>query len=150
MNEYAAILQEVCPDVLAMVNEAKQALTEAGTKLLPLKRCLDEVSHEQCDLLDMLLSNMADADLNARIKNLTDEKVSHREQILAAQQEEVGLKGQIAKRQQMWDSLIECNEGCTEFDDEFVRQIIEKITVEDAETIRIHFQDSEMALEQEL
>lgn len=98
----------------------------------------------------MLLSNMADADLNARIKNLTDEKVSLREQILAAQQEEVGLKGQIAKRQQMWDSLIECNEGYTEFDDEFVRQIIQKITVEDAETIRIHFQDSEMALEQEL
>ena len=150
MNEYAAILQEVCPDVLAMVNEAKQALTEAGTKLLPLKRCLDEVSHEQCDLLDMLLSNMADADLNARIKNLTDEKVSLREQILAAQQEEVGLKGQITKRQQMWDSLIECNKGYTEFDDEFVRQIIQKITVEDAETIRIHFQDSEMALEQEL
>ena len=150
MNEYAAILQEVCPDVLAMVNEAKQALTEAGTKPLPLKRCLDEVSHEQCDLLDMLLSNMADADLNARIKNLTDEKVSLGEQILAAQQEEVGLKGQIAKRQQMWDSLIECNEGYTEFDDEFVRQIIQKITVEDAETIRIHFQDSEMALEQEL
>ena len=150
MNEYAAILQEVCPDVLAMVEEAKQALTEAGTKLLTLKRRLDEVSHEQCDLLDMLLSNMADADLNARIKNLTDEKVSLREQILAAQQEEVGLKGQIAKRQQMWDSLIECNEGYTEFDDEFVRQIIQKITVEDAETIRIHFQDSEMALEQEL
>ena len=50
----------------------------------------------------------------------------------------------------MWDSLIKCNEGYTEFDDEFVRQIIQKIMVEDAETIRIHFQDSEMALEQEL
>ena len=74
MNEYAAIRQEVCPDVLAMVEEAKQALTQAGTKLLTLKRRLDEVSHEQADLLDMLLANMADTDLNARMKALTDEK----------------------------------------------------------------------------
>ena len=85
MNEYAAIRQEVCPDVLAMVEEAKQALTEAGTKLLTLKRRLDEVSHEQADLLDMLLSNMADADLNARMKALTDEKASLKEQILETQ-----------------------------------------------------------------
>lgn len=38
----------------------------------------------------------------------------------------------------------------TEFADEFVRQIIQKITVEDEETIRIHFRDSEMVIEQEL
>ncbi len=81
MNEYAAIRQEVCPDVLAMVEEAKQALTQAGTKLLTLKRRLDEVSHEQADLLDMLLANMADTDLNARMKALTDEKASLKEQI---------------------------------------------------------------------
>lgn len=37
----------------------------------------------------------------------------------------------------------------TEFADEFVRQIIQKITVEDEETIRIHFRDSEMVIEQE-
>ena len=150
MNEYAAIRQEVCPDVLAMVEEAKQTLTQAGTKLLTLKRRLDEVSHEQADLLDMLLSNMADADLNARMKALTDEKASLKEQILEAQQEEVGLEEQVAKRQQMWDSLIECSEGYTEFDDEFIRQIIQKITVEDADTIRIQFRDSDVVLEQGL
>ena len=70
-------------------------------------------------MLDMLLSNMADADLNARMKALTDEKASLKEQILETQQEEVGLEEQVAKRQQMWDSLIECSEGYTEFDDEF-------------------------------
>ena len=87
MNEYAAIRQEGSPGVLAMVEEAKQALTAAGTKLLTLKRRLDEVSHEYCNLLDMLLSNMADADLNARMKTLTDEKAFLKEQILEAQQE---------------------------------------------------------------
>lgn len=40
--------------------------------------------------------------------------------------------------------------GYTEFDDEFVRQIIQKITVEDADTIRIQFRDSDVVLEQGL
>lgn len=38
----------------------------------------------------------------------------------------------------------------TEFDDEFIRQIIQKITVEDADTIRIQFRDSNVVLEQGL
>ena len=150
MNDYAAVRQEICPDVLAMAEEAKQALTQAGAKLLTLKRRLDEVSREQSDLLDLLLANMADADLNARMKVLTDEKASLKEQILEAQQEEIGLAEQAAQRQKMRDSIMECSVGYTEFDDEFVRQIIQKITVEDAETIRIHFRDSDVVLEQEL
>ena len=150
MNDYAAVQQEICPNVLAMAEEAKQALTQAGAKLLTLKRRLDEVSREQSDLLDLLLANMADADLNARMKALTDEKASLKEQILEAQQEEVGLAEQAAQRQKMRDSIMECSVGYTEFDDEFVPQIIQKITVEDVETIRIHFRDSDVVLEQEL
>ena len=50
----------------------------------------------------------------------------------------------------MWDSIMECAAGYTEFDNELVRQVIQKITVEDAETIRIQFRDSDEVLEQEL
>ena len=150
MNEFAAIRQEVCPDVLAMAEEAKQALSQAGAKLLELKKHLEAVSREQSDLLDRLLENMADAELNARMKALTDEKEALKAQILKVQQKVVSMAEQAAKRQQMWDSIMECSAGYTEFDDEFVRQIIQKITVEDEETIRIHFRDSEMVMEQEL
>ena len=150
MNEFAAIRQEVCPDVLAMAEEAKQALSQAGAKLLELKKHLEAVSREQSDLLDRLLENMGDAELNAKMKALTDEKESLKAQILDTQQMEVSLEEQAARHQQMWDSIMECSAGYTEFDDEFVRQIIQKITVEDEETIRIHFRDSKMVLEQEL
>ena len=68
MNEYAAIRQEVCPDVLAMAEEAKQALSQAGARLLQLKKRMDAVSREQSDVLDRLLVNMADTELNARMK----------------------------------------------------------------------------------
>ena len=150
MNEYAAIRQEVCPDVLAMVEEAKRAMSQAGAMLLELKKRMDEVSQEQSDVLDRLLANMANAELNARMKALTDEKEALKAQILKVQQKEVSMAEQAAKRQQMWDSLKECSAGYTEFDDEFVRQIIRKITVEDAETIHVHFRDSDVVLEQGL
>ena len=150
MNEYTAIRQEVCPDVLAMVEEAKRAMSQAGAMLLELKKRMDEVSQEQSDVLDRLLANMADAELNARMKALTDEKEALKAQILKVQQKEVSMAEQAAKRQQMWDSLKECSAGYTEFDDEFVRQIIRKITVEDAETIHVHFRDSDVVLEQGL
>ena len=150
MNEYAAIRQEVCPDVLAMVEEAKRAMSQAGAMLLELKKRMDAVSQEQSDVLDRLLANMADAELNARMKALTDEKEALKAQILKVQQKEVSMAEQAAKRQQMWDNLKECSAGYTEFDDEFVRQIIQKITVEDAETIRVHFRDSDVVLEQEV
>ena len=150
MNEFAAIQQAVFQDVLAMAEEAKQALSQAGTKLLKLKERLAAVSQEQSSLLDRLLENMDDTELNAQMKALTDEKESIKAEILDAQQTEVSLEEQAARQQQMWDSIMECSAGYTEFDDEFVRQIIQKITVEDAETIRIHFRDSDMVLEQEL
>ena len=150
MNEYTAIRQEVCPDVLAMVEEAKRAMSQAGAMLLELKKRMDAVSQEQSDVLDRLLANMADAELNARMKALTDEKEALKAQILKVQQKEVSMAEQAAKRQQMWDSLKECSAGYTEFDDEFVRQIIRKITVEDAETIHVHFRDSDVVLEQGL
>lgn len=149
MNEFAAIRQEVCPDVLAMAEEAKQALSQAGAKLLELKKHMETVSREQSDLLDRLLENMGDAELNAKMKALTDEKESLKAQILDARQMEVSLEEQATRHQQMWDSIMECSAGYTEFADEFIRQIIQKITVEDEETIRIHFRDSEMVIEQE-
>ena len=149
MNEFAVIRQEGCPDVLAMAEQAKQALSQAGAKLLELKKHMETVSREQSDLLDRLLENMGDAELNAKMKALTDEKESLKAQILDARQMEVSLEEQATRHQQMWDSIMECSAGYTEFADEFVRQIIQKITVEDEETIRIHFRDSEMVIEQE-
>ena len=150
MNEYAAIRQEVCPDVLAMVEEAKRAVSQAGAMLLELKKRMDAVSQEQSDVLDRLLANMADAELNARMKALTDEKEALKAQIADAQQAEADLEEQAAKRRQMWDSIMECAAGYTEFYNELVRQVIQKITVEDAEAIRIQFRDSNEVLEQEI
>ena len=147
---YTAYNKDFASDVLAMAEEAKQALSQAGARLLQLKKRMDAVSREQSDVLDRLLVNMADTELNARMKALTDEKEFLKAQIADAQQAEVDLEEQAARRRQMWDSIMECAAGYTEFDNELVRQVIQKITVEDAETIHIHFRDSDVVLEQEV
>ncbi len=70
--------------------------------------------------------------------------------IADAQQVETDLEEQAARRRQMWDSIMECAVGYTEFDNELVRQVIQKIAVEDAETIRVQFRDSKTVIEQEI
>ena len=150
MNEYAAIRQEVCPDVLAMAEEARQALSQAGARLLQLKKRMDAVSREQSDVLDRLLVNMADTELNARMKALTDEKESLKAQIADAQQAEVDLRNRLPDAGRCGTASWNRAAGYTEFDNELVRQVIQKVMVEDAETIHIHFRDSDEVLEQEL
>ena len=150
VNEFTAIRQEVLPDVLAMAEEAKQALSQAGAELLALKKRMEEVSREQNDVLDRLLANMGDAALNTWMMALTKEKEALKAKIAEVRQVEVSAEEQAARRQQMWESLQERTEGCTEFDEELVRQFIQKVTVENAETIRVHFRDSDVVLEQGL
>ena len=150
INEFTAIRQEVLPAVLVMAEEAKQALSQAGAELLALKKRMEEVIQEQNDVLDRLLANMGDAELNARMLALTKEKETLKAKIAEVQQVEVSVEEQAARHRRMWESLQECAEGYTEFDEELVRQFIQKVTVENAETIRIHFRDSDVVLEQGL
>ena len=146
----ATIRQEVTPDVLAMAEEAKQALSQAGAELLALKKRMEEVGQEQNDVLDRLLANMGDTELNARMMALTKEKEALKAKIAEVRQVEDSAEEQAARHQRMWESLQECAEGYTEFEEELVRQFIQKVTVENTETIRVHFRDSDVVLEQGL
>ena len=150
INEFAAIRQEVLPDVLTMAEEAKQALSQAGAELLALKQRMEAVSREQNDVLDRLLANMGDAELNARMLPLTKEKEALKAKIAEVRRVEVSAEEQAIRHRRMWESLQECVEGYAEFEEELVRRFIQKITVENAETIRVHFRDSDVVLEQGL
>ena len=93
---------------------------------------------------------MGDTELNARMLALTKEKEALKARIAEVRKVEVSAEEQAARHRQMWESLQECAEGYTKFDEELVRQFIQKITVENAETIHIHFRDSDVVLEQSL
>lgn len=93
---------------------------------------------------------MGDAELNARMLALTKEKEALKAKIAEVRRVEVSAEEQAIRHRRMWESLQECAEGYTEFEEELVRRFIQKITVENAETIRVHFRDSDVVLEQGL
>ena len=70
--------------------------------------------------------------------------------IAEVRQVEVSAEEQAIRHRRMWESLQERTEGYTKFDEELVRQFIQKVTVENAEAIRVHFRDSDVVLEQGL
>ena len=127
-----------------------QAMSQTGAELLALKKRMEEVSREQNDVLDRLLASMGDAELNASMLALTKEKEALKAKIAEVRRVEVSAEEQAARHRRMWESLQGCAEGYTEFDEELVRQFIQKVTVENAETIRVRFRDSDVVLEQGL
>lgn len=139
MNELAAVQEEVCPTVLSIAEKVRQPRSADGRSLSDWQERLTEVTQKQTKLLDLLLENMDDPELNAKMKALTEEKQALKQKLKEAKQKESDLREQETQRQQMWSCIQEHAQGYTEFDDELVRQVIEKITVVDGETIRVKF-----------
>lgn len=139
MNELAAVQEEVCPTVLSIAEKIRQPRSADGCSLSDWQERLTEVTQKQTKLLDLLLENMDDPELNAKMKALTEEKQALKQKLKEAKQKESDLREQETQRQQMWSCIQEHAQGYTEFDDELVRQVIEKITVVDGETIQVKF-----------
>lgn len=139
MNELAAVQEEVCPTVLSIAEKVRQPRSADGRSLSDWQERLTEVTQKQTKLLDLLLENMDDPELNAKMKALTEEKQALKQKLKEAKQKESDLREQETQRQQMWSCIQEHAQGYTEFDDELVRQVIEKITVVDEETIQVKF-----------
>ena len=139
MNELAAVQEEVCPTVLSIAEKVRQPRSADGRSLSDWQERLTEVTQKQTKLLDLLLENMDDPELNAKMKALTEEKQALKQKLEEAKQKESDLREQEEQRQEMWSCIQEHAQGYTEFDDELVRQVIEKITVVDEETIQVKF-----------
>ena len=92
---------------------------------------------------------MDDEVLNAQLKAMMDEKQALQEQIAAAEQSQTHnatQKSQMAELRE-WMAKLEVNQ---QYSDEQVRMAVERITVVDAETIRIRFRYPGAELEKKL
>ena len=81
---------------------------------------------------------MDDEILNAQLKAMMDEKQALQEQIAAAEQSQTHNAAQESRIAELreWMAKLEVNQ---QYSDEQVRMVVERITVVDAETIRIRF-----------
>ena len=99
--------------------------------------------------MEQVLGNMNDQDLTAQLKTLMDEKQATQEQISTLELEETQTANHMSRMAELkeWMERLEVN---TQYNDEQVRMVIERITVLDAETIHIRFRYPGLEMEKKL
>ena len=148
LNEYGAVRGEAAASALKLARMA-QGGTGAGDEAA-LRRRLDELGVEQAALVDQALKNMEDAEVNARMKAVVEEKQDILNQLAALQKEAERQALQASRRQEMEAWLARQPDVLTEYDDGVTRRLVERITVVDGETIRVKLKDTDVEIEQKL
>lgn len=119
-----------------------------GSNLLELERNMEALTARQNILLDQALANMDDLTITEQLKALLEEKQHLQTRIDAAKKEAANRINEDSRMAEYTAYLEEHINGFPHYDDEIVRKMIERITVVDAETIRIKFRYSDWEIEQ--
>jgi len=150
LNQYGVIRDEVKADALELARMVQNHGADGGASLLDLRQRLDALSAEQALLLDEILEDMDNAELNARLKAMAEEKQDLLERIEALEKDEAHQALQASRQREM-EEWLENQPLCfTEYNDTITRKLIEKITIEDAETILVKIRDIDVVIEQKL
>ena len=149
LNEYGAIRAEVQDSAMELAWMA-QDYGAGGSDLLALRQRLDGLTAEQTALLDKVLADMDNPELNAQLKALAEEKQGLLEQISTLQKKAEQQALQASRRQELEEWLGRQPMVFTEYDDGITHRLMERITVVDAETIRVKFRDVDVEIEQKL
>lgn len=149
INEFVQAGTEVKEDMLTFTAMAWGGNTVGGVSLINLRQKLKDITDQQALLLDQVLEHMDDEILNARLKAMMDEKQALQERIADAEQSETHNAAQESRMAELreWMAKLEVNQ---QYSDEQVRMAVERITVVDAETIRIRFRYPGAELEKKL
>ena len=119
-----------------------------GNNLLELEHELEALTARQNALLDQALANMEDLTIAEQLKTLLEEKQHLQARIDAVKIEMANRISEDSRMAELTAYLEEHLSGFQQYDDGIVRQLVERITVVDAETIRIKFRYSDVEIEQ--
>jgi len=147
INELIQAGQSIGDELLDLASIVQQGINADGIDPLTLRNRLDALTAQQAELLDKVLEDMDSPELNAQLKALAEEKQVVLEQLGAIQQDEEQRAGQEARRQELAEWLKQQRAEFTEYDDTITRKYVERITVLDAETIRIKFRYIEVEID---
>ena len=119
-----------------------------GDDLLDLEHELEVLTARQNTLLDQALANMDDLTITEQLKTLLEEKQHLQARIDAVKTEAANRISEGSRMAELTAYLEEHLSGFQQYDDGIVRQLVERITVVDAETIRIKFRYSDVEIQQ--
>ena len=149
LNGYGAIRAEVMESAMELAQMAQEYGVD-GSELLSLRQRLDELTAEQAVLLDKVLEDMDNPKLNDQLMTLAEEKQGLLEQVGMLQEKAERQALQASRRQELEEWLGQQPMAFTEYDDGVTRRLVERITVVDAETIRVNLRDTDAEIEQKL
>ena len=137
INEYAGQRE-----AMNAAQEFAQAVQNSGgefSNLAGLKQRLSDVTAEQDKLVDLVLVDMENSELTERLKAVTEEKEQLQRQIESLQADSEQQAADQTRTEEIKDWLEQHPAGFTEYSDALTRRFIERITVLDAETVRVRF-----------
>ena len=147
INEFVQAGQGLGDELLDLASIVQQGGSADGIDPLTLRNRLDTLTAQQAELLDKVLEDMESEELNAQLKAIMEEKQAILGRLGAIQQDEEQRAGQEARLRELAEWLKQQKSEFTEYDDTITRRYMERITVVDAETIRIKFRYTDVEID---
>ena len=147
INEFVQAGQGLGDELLDLASIVQQGGSADGIDPLTLRNRLDALTAQQAELLDKVLEDMENEELNAQLKATMEEKQAILGRLGALQQDEEQRAGQEARLRELAEWLKQQKSEFTEYDDTITRRYVERITVVDAETIRIKFRYTDVEID---
>ncbi len=147
INEFIQAGQGLGDELLDLASIVQQGGNTDGINPLTLRNWLDALTAQQTELLEKVLEDMDNTELTDRLRAIAEEKKAILGQLGAIQQDEEQRAGQEARLRELAEWLKQQKSEFTEYDDTITRRYVERITVVDAETIRIRFRYTEVEIE---
>ncbi len=147
INEFVQAGQGLGDELLDLASIVQQGGSADGIDPLTLRNRLDALTAQQAELLDKVLEDMENEELNAQLKATMEEKQAILGRLGALQQDEEQRVGQEARLRELAEWLKQQKSEFTEYDDTITRRYVERITVVDAETIRIKFRYTDVEID---
>ena len=147
INEFVQAGQGVGDELLDLVSTVQREANADGIDPLTLRNRLDALTVQQAELLDKVLEDMDNTELTDQLKAIAEEKQAILGRLGAIQQNEEQRAGQEARLRELAEWLKQQRTEFTEYDDTITRRYVERITVLDAETIRIKFRYTEVEID---
>ena len=147
INEFVQAGQGLGDELLDLASIVQQGGSADGIDPLTLRNRLDTLTAQQAELLDKVLEDMESEELNAQLKAIMEEKQAILGRLGAIQQDEEQRAGQEARLRELAEWLKQQKSEFTEYDDTITRRYMERITVVDAETIRIKLRYTDVEID---
>ena len=149
INIFVLAGQGLGTELLDLASIVRQGGSADSIDPLALRRRLEVLTTEQAALIEqaLALEDMENEELNARLREIAEERESILNQLGALRQDEERRAGQEAGRRELAEWLKQQQTEFAGYEDAITRKYVERITVLDAETIRVKFKYTDVEID---